>query len=138
MKHVVFGIIFLSVLSAEAAKPALHDPELAVNNATLCENYYTAMGWGSSAEAKRMKKEIGNFPSRAVITGKFKYVRYDDVTPVIEQPFDPEKDPGRKMIFSDKSECRYVLEKPGSRLDQFNTENEPHRNKYTPAAILGN
>jgi len=118
----VQGRSIVTVFSNRSA--VLHD-------AVLIENHFTRMGWGSAPESKRMKEELGNFESRAVVTDRYKYIRYDNLNPVIEELFDLKADPDESTNVAANPEMEEVLERMRAHMRRITAQNDENRNTYS-------
>ncbi len=120
-----------SSMQGQSIVPALLDPAAVLHQAVFIENFYTGMGWGSSPENKKIKKEMGNFQSRAVVTDRYKYIRYDNTKPVIEELFDLKADPGESSNVAANPELKKVLELMREHMRRITSENDENRKAYS-------
>jgi arylsulfatase A-like enzyme len=111
--------------------PVLSDRSAVLHDAVFIENHYTGMGWGSSPESKRMKEELGNFESRAVVTDRYKYIRYDNTNPVTEELFDLKSDSDESTNVAANPEMEEVLEMMREHMRRITAQNDENRKTYS-------
>ena len=120
-----------SAMQGQSMVPAFRDPSAVLHDAVFIENHYTGMGWGSSPESKRMKEKLGNFESRAVVTDRYKYIRYDNTNPVVEELFDLKGDPDESTNISANPEMEEVLERMRGHMRRITAQNDENRKAYS-------
>jgi arylsulfatase A-like enzyme len=111
--------------------PVLSNRSAVLHDAVFIENHYTGMGWGSAPENKRMKEELGNFESRAVVTDRYKYIRYDNTNPVSEELFDLKGDPDESTNIAANPEMEEVLEMMREHMRRITAQNDENRKTYS-------
>lgn len=120
-----------SAMQGQSMVPAFRDPAAVLHDAVFIENHFTRMGWGSNPESKRMKEELGNFESRAVVTDRYKYIRYDNTNPVVEELFDLKDDPGESANIVANPEMEDVLEQMREHMRRITAQNDENRKTYS-------
>ena len=120
-----------SAMQGQSMVPAFRDPSAVLHDAVFIENHYTGMGWGSTPESKRMKEKLGNFESRAVVTDRYKYIRYDNTNPVVEELFDLKGDPDESTNISAIPEMEEVLERMRGHMRRITAQNDENRKAYS-------
>ena len=118
-------------VQGESIVPVLKGSEAVLHDAVFIENFFTMMGWGSDATHGGLKKKLGNFQSRAVVTDRYKYIRYDNTRPVIEELFDLKKDPGESTNLAASPEMLEVLKSMRKKMRQITAENDVNRTTYS-------
>ena len=120
-----------SAVQGRSIVPVLNNRSAVLHDAVFIENHFTRMGWGSNPEDREMKKVMGNFESRAVVTDRYKYIRYDNLNPVLEELYDLKADPDESTNIAPHQDMGDVLERMREHMRRITAQNDENRNVYS-------